>query len=140
MDKIWRYTYEVDYQKRQLNVYGDDRVEEWTWSECALKKTEKVIKAINQFHDEITKFWCEEGQRVLGHIAYSPPITAPKVTPRIGIRCMYSRTMPLSSINYPIDRLLPLQGIIEEVELHLSQMRELFLHVTKEWLHYRHDH
>ena len=40
-----------------------------------MKERGKAIKAINQFYDDITKYWCEEDQRVLGHIAYSPPIT-----------------------------------------------------------------
>ena len=75
MEKIREHTFDVGYQKRQINAYGDVRPEERTWTEHALKKTEKAIKAINQFHDEITKYWSEEGQRVLGHIAYSPPIT-----------------------------------------------------------------
>ena len=49
-------------------MYGDGHAEEWTWSERVLKKTEKAIKAISQY-------WCEEGQHVVSHIAYSPPIT-----------------------------------------------------------------
>ena len=50
-------------------------MEVWTRIEHALKERGKAIKAINQFHDDITKYWCEEDQHVLGHIAYSPPIT-----------------------------------------------------------------
>ena len=42
---------------------------------------------------------------------------------------------PLSSFEYPIDRLLPLQGVIEEDELRLPQMcdpdGEPYLHVIK---------
>ena len=75
MDKIREHTFNVDYQKREINEFGDDHAEELTSFERELKETEKATKAINQFHDEITKYWCEEGQRVLGHIAYSPPIT-----------------------------------------------------------------
>ena len=48
---------------------------------------------------------------------------------------MYSKSVSFSSIKYPIGRLLPLQGVIEEDELRLPQMRdddeEPFLHVTK---------
>ena len=48
---------------------------------------------------------------------------------------MYSKSVSFSSIKYPIDRLLPLQGVIEEDELRLPQMRdddeEPSLHVTK---------
>jgi len=33
------------------------------------------MKTVIQFHDEITRGWSEVGHRVLGHTAYSPPIT-----------------------------------------------------------------
>jgi hypothetical protein len=40
-----------------------------------LRAAEASIKTLNRFHDQVTKYWSEESQRVIGHIAYSPPIT-----------------------------------------------------------------
>jgi hypothetical protein len=33
-----------------------------------LDKVEKTIAAVNAFHDDITKHWSTESQRVLGHV------------------------------------------------------------------------
>jgi len=40
-----------------------------------LQKTKEAINTLDKFHDEATKYWSEESQRILGHIAHSPPIT-----------------------------------------------------------------
>lgn len=47
-----------------------------------LRAVEASIKSINQFHNEVTKYWSEESQRVIGHIAYSPAITVGAGTKR----------------------------------------------------------
>jgi hypothetical protein len=57
MDKIM-----VDISKGRTEIEG------------TLDAEEREIKTLNQFHDETTKYWSEESQRILGHIAYSPPI------------------------------------------------------------------
>jgi hypothetical protein len=43
------------------------------WKE--LQKSEKAIVILDEFHTEVTKLWSAESQRILGHIAYSPPIS-----------------------------------------------------------------
>ena len=43
--------------------------------ERKLKAVESSIKPLDQFHNEVTKHWGEESQRIIGHVAYSPPIT-----------------------------------------------------------------
>ena len=83
MGKIGEHKIMVDYYRQQLNgvdtveavIEGDDGAEERTKIEGKLMEEEQSIKALNEFHDEITKYWSEDGQRVLGHIAFSPPIT-----------------------------------------------------------------
>jgi hypothetical protein len=49
--------------------------EKRTGFEEKLREEEAAAKALIQFRDEITKYWFNEDQRILGHIAYSPPIT-----------------------------------------------------------------
>ena len=43
--------------------------------EDLLQKTEKAIDTLNEFHTEVKKLWSADSQRILGHIAYSPPIS-----------------------------------------------------------------
>jgi len=74
-DKIWGHEISVDYRERQLDHLQEADEAKRTKIEAKLEEEEEVIKAVNQFHDEITRHWSEEGQRVLGHVAYSPPIT-----------------------------------------------------------------
>ena len=74
MDKIRGHKYSVDHHKRQLSNVSSD-AKHRIQIERDLKREKKAIKDINEFHDEVTKYWSEEGQRVLGQIAYSPPIT-----------------------------------------------------------------
>jgi len=65
----------VDYHERQLdNLKENDEVKR-TRIEAKLEKEEEAFKAVLQFHGETTRDWSDEDQRVLGHIAYSPPIT-----------------------------------------------------------------
>ncbi|KAF8838042.1 hypothetical protein BDN67DRAFT_130062 [Paxillus ammoniavirescens] len=46
-----------------------------------LQEAEEAINTLNEFHGEVTKNWSAESQRVLDHVAHSPPIsfgTGPK--------------------------------------------------------------
>jgi hypothetical protein len=74
MVKIGDHQIMVDYYKRQLNDLEVNDAKQQARIESRLME-EEAIKAFNRFHDEATKHWSEEGQRVLGHVAYSPPIT-----------------------------------------------------------------
>ncbi|KAH8992420.1 hypothetical protein EDB92DRAFT_1945213 [Lactarius akahatsu] len=69
-------------REREASVDNDGVEEERMVIEGNLRAMEASIKAINQFHDEVTKYWSEESQRVIGHIAYSPAITVGTGTKR----------------------------------------------------------
>jgi hypothetical protein len=77
MVKIGHHKTMVDCYNEELEDLqdGDDNDEkrEVIWGE--LKTEEGAIKALNQFHNQATKYWSEESLRVIGHVAYSPPIT-----------------------------------------------------------------
>ncbi|KAF8959249.1 hypothetical protein BDZ97DRAFT_1761585 [Flammula alnicola] len=77
MIKIGEHKIMVDYYNQQLKDLqgGDDDDDERETIQGELKKAEAAIKALNQFHDEATKHWSVESLRVIGHVAYSPPIT-----------------------------------------------------------------
>lgn len=64
----------VDFYKRQLDELEDLDAEDRMNIEGELKKAAAAMITLNQLHDEVTKYWSEERQRTLGHIAYSPPI------------------------------------------------------------------
>ena len=55
-------------------VEGEDVVQAETREYKDLKKAEKLIETLHQFHSNITKSWTAKGQRILGHVAYAPPI------------------------------------------------------------------
>ena len=40
-----------------------------------IKEAEKSIEILDEFHGMNTKFWSAESQRVVGHVAYAPPIS-----------------------------------------------------------------
>ncbi len=40
-----------------------------------LDEANEAMKALDEFHDEVTKKWSHPSQRILCHIAHSPPIT-----------------------------------------------------------------
>ena len=72
----------VDLYNEQLeDLQGGDQEEEeeeerhWLTIQGELNNAEAAIGALNQFHDKATKYWSEESLRVIGHVAYSPPIT-----------------------------------------------------------------
>jgi hypothetical protein len=74
MAKIGESKSLVDDYRKILKVGRD--AEERRIAEDTLREEEATVKALDQFHDEITKCWSDEGQRILGHITYSPPIRA----------------------------------------------------------------
>ncbi|KAF8327470.1 uncharacterized protein EI90DRAFT_3224556 [Cantharellus anzutake] len=66
MVKIGGHKIMVDYYNQQLqDLQGGGGEEEE-------EEAQAVIEALNHFHD---KYWSEESLRVIGHVAYSPPIT-----------------------------------------------------------------
>ncbi|KAH9044292.1 hypothetical protein EDB85DRAFT_2284617 [Lactarius pseudohatsudake] len=69
-------------RERKASVDNDGVEEERMVVEGNLRAVEASIKAINKFHDEVTKYWSEESQRVIGHITYSPAITVGTGTKR----------------------------------------------------------
>ncbi|KAF8844164.1 hypothetical protein BDN67DRAFT_987988 [Paxillus ammoniavirescens] len=101
-----------------------------------LKKTrsllDEAMKALEKFYSEV-KGWSKPSQRVLGHIAHSPPITlsagaegfiedyavveldSPKIKKAFKgnvidlVHPMYPRVDAAPDLEYPDDRLLPLQ-------------------------------
>ena len=40
-----------------------------------IREVEVSIKTLQQFHNEVTKYWSEENRCIIDHIAYSPAIT-----------------------------------------------------------------
>ncbi|KAF8326997.1 uncharacterized protein EI90DRAFT_3226658 [Cantharellus anzutake] len=77
MVKIGEHKIMVDYYNQQLQDLqgGGDEEQEEEVIQGKLKEAEATIEALNHFHDKATKYWSEESLRVLGHVAYSPPIT-----------------------------------------------------------------
>ena len=71
----------VEYYKEELKVLGEAEAKERKRFEDLLQEAEEAIETLNEFHTEVTKYWSAENQRVLGHVAYSLPIsvgTGPK--------------------------------------------------------------
>ncbi|KAH8987390.1 hypothetical protein EDB86DRAFT_3065748 [Lactarius hatsudake] len=116
--------------------------------EGKLRAVEASIKAINEYHNEVTKYWSEESQRVIGHIAYSPAITVGTGTKRYTEDWAFIEldrnkidwdnfrgNIPITefmrpdpatptSFEYPLDGLLPVEGVIAEDELRRPQMHD----------------
>lgn len=72
----------IDYYKDELEDLGepgeghnDAQAEERRRFQDLLEKAEKAIETLDELHTEITKHWTSHIQRVLGCIAYSPPIS-----------------------------------------------------------------
>ncbi|KAH9178534.1 hypothetical protein EDB89DRAFT_1842986 [Lactarius sanguifluus] len=159
MVKIRRDMTMVDLHNRQLD--DKDGVEEKRMVvEGKLRAVEASIKAINEFHNEVTKYWSEESQRVIGHIVYSPAITVGTGTKRYtedwafieldrnkidwdnfrGNVIDIGTELPISefveklrpmrpdpatpTFEYPLDGLLPVQGVIAEDELRCPQVHD----------------
>ena len=75
MAKIRSHEVTVNYYTQQLDRYGLQPGNLGDNDNNMKEQMKKAIKTLNQFHDEVKKYWSEEGQRVLDHVAYSPPIT-----------------------------------------------------------------
>ena len=82
MCRISHQAHKADHYKDVLEHLGkvggadNDNVqaqEEWTQKKC--KEAEEEIDDLDKLHSEVTKNWSAECQRVLGHIAHSPPIS-----------------------------------------------------------------
>ena len=79
----------VDHYKEKLEGFGgeageaddDDVQAERKKFKDLLQGSKKAIDTLNEFHGEVMKYWSAESQRILGHVAHSPPIsvgTSPK--------------------------------------------------------------
>ena len=77
----------VDMYKDRLENLGEtgkddsDALAKTQQLKSQLQTEEEAINALNEFHSEVAKYWIGDSQRVLGHIAHSPPIsvsTGPK--------------------------------------------------------------
>lgn len=83
MAKIWSESLTVGHYKEQLEaLQGDDDLQgdedhddHVAIIQRRLKEAEAAIKPLNQFHDQVTKYWSQERLRVIGQVAYSPPIS-----------------------------------------------------------------
>ncbi|KAG8952880.1 hypothetical protein FRC04_003329 [Tulasnella sp. 424] len=73
------YEREITMLRERLAGEGEDDVEEATrelkMTQSLLDKANKAIETLEKFHDEVKKEWSRPSQRVLGHIARSPPLT-----------------------------------------------------------------
>ena len=54
---------------------NDGIKEEQMILEGHIREAEASIKTLEQFHNEVTKYWSEENRHIIDHIAYSPAIT-----------------------------------------------------------------
>ncbi|KIK80949.1 hypothetical protein PAXRUDRAFT_763789 [Paxillus rubicundulus Ve08.2h10] len=79
----------VDHYKDELEGLGeageahvdDAQDKEQKKFKHLLQQAEEAINVLDKFHGEVMKNWSAESQRVLGHVAHSPPIsvgTSPK--------------------------------------------------------------
>ena len=93
MIRIGRHALSIDYvnkelerlTKREAGKDHDDAAKarkDRTEIERQLQKAKKAIESLDKFHDEATKYWSEESQRILGHIAHSPPFAVGTGTKR----------------------------------------------------------
>lgn len=53
----------------------DEVIEKIERHQSNLNDANKAIEALKEFHDEVNTEWRCPPKRVLGHIAYSPPLT-----------------------------------------------------------------
>ncbi|KAF8905189.1 hypothetical protein CPB84DRAFT_1771811 [Gymnopilus junonius] len=79
-------TKQLEYlAKKEANASENDVIkikQRRTETEHQLEKSKEAIEPLNEFHTEFTKYWSSERHRVLGHIAYAPPISAGTGTER----------------------------------------------------------
>ena len=53
----------------------EEAAEERKQNQHLLDEANEAMEALDKFHDEVTKKWSRQSQRVLGHVVRSPPIT-----------------------------------------------------------------
>ena len=82
MGNIGRQATLVDYYKDELEGLGvavegegATQAKKREKFKVLLKDAEKSIESLDKFHGMNTKFWGAESQRILGHVAYAPPIS-----------------------------------------------------------------
>lgn len=74
--RIRRNTFMVEYYERCVEEsQAREAARELKGNQCLLDNAIKAIKVLEEFHDEVKKNWSLPSQRILGHIARSPPIT-----------------------------------------------------------------
>lgn len=84
MVEIEEQKFTVDHDNRKLKDFnggvkdefdgGDDEAK-LKIIQRRLKRAEEAVKALIQFHNEITKYWSQESSRVIGHVAFSSSVT-----------------------------------------------------------------
>ena len=80
--KISGETTMINYYKGEINRMGEaikDEDSKTTTTRDEFKAQLVVVEAskesVNEFQGNITRFWSEEDQRILGHVLYAPPIS-----------------------------------------------------------------
>ena len=80
--KISGETTMINYYKGEINRMGEaikDEDSKTTTTRDEFKAQLAVVEAskasVNEFQGNITRFWSEEDQRILGHVLYAPPIS-----------------------------------------------------------------
>jgi len=77
-DKVMIDQYERQVERlqdREKRGDTDGVKEEQEVVEVNLKATKTSIMALDKFHTDVTKFWSQEQHRIIGRVAYAPPIT-----------------------------------------------------------------
>ena len=73
------YNKRIDELQKREAAEDEGDVEEATKMRKKIQrlsdKGNKAVEALDKFHDEVMKKWSQLGQRVLGHVVRSPPIT-----------------------------------------------------------------
>ncbi|KAL5490711.1 hypothetical protein ACEPAI_5545 [Sanghuangporus weigelae] len=82
MDKIGHDDLMIDIYKDELEglgeaIEGEDAKTTTNRKEFEdrLAKAEASKASVYEFHDNVTRFWSAESQRILGHVLYAPPIS-----------------------------------------------------------------
>jgi hypothetical protein len=74
----WLTKKEAGEENDEIAEVREGRIE----VEGQLREAKEAIESLDKFHDEAKKYWSEESQRILGHIAHSPPFTVGTGTKR----------------------------------------------------------
>jgi hypothetical protein len=84
-DNIRRQAHKVDFIKDKVKRFGEAtgkaQVARSPMGRDPLEEAEEAVETLNEFHGEVSMFWGQTYERILGHIFHSPPIsvgTSPK--------------------------------------------------------------